>query len=283
MTSECFFECGNQSENLITSGATRIRSMIAASHQRGDNLHEELQVHLDEDLTFTIKCHKSCVSSYTSRTHIQHQVVGVKPRLKREPPPLKRLCRSELSSFVFKLHCIFCGETCSLEYDPSNPSRWRAAYLCKTASCGTGFQDSILEVCGRQKDAWANQVEVRLQGAISDLHAAEVRYHDSCRKNFMLFKIIEANTYASTSDTDLAFDKLVEDIISKKSNIWTSSEVHENYLLHGGKGFCKAVFAKLQKHFDDMLVVFSSSGLSSLLVFHDTVPSVFKLEHPEYQ
>ena len=76
------------------------------------------------------------------------------------------------------------------------------------------FKDSILEVCGRWKDAWENQVEVRLQGAISDLHTAGARYHDSCRKNFMLFKIKEANTYASTSDTDLAFDTLVEDIIT---------------------------------------------------------------------
>ena len=93
----------------------------------------------------------------------------------------------------------------------------------------------------------------------------------------MLFKIKEANTYASTSDTDMAFDKLVDDIISNKSNIWTSSKVHENYLLHSGKGCRKAVFAKLQKHFDNKLVVFSAPGLSSLLVFHDTVPSVFKL------
>ena len=128
-----------------------------------------------------------------------------------------------------KLHCIFCGETCSFKSDPHNPSRWRAAYLCKTSSHGTGlsFKDSILEACGRWKDAWANQVEGRLQGVISDLHAAEARYHDSSQKNFMLFKIKEATTYASTSDTDLAFDKLVEDIISNKSNIWTSSEVHE--------------------------------------------------------
>ena len=76
---------------------------------------------------------------------------------------------------------------------------------------------------------------------------------------------------------DLAFDKLVDNIISNKSNIWTSSEVHENYLLHGGKGRRKAVFAKLQKHFDDKLVVFSAPGLSSHLVFHDTIPNVFKL------
>ena len=47
--------------------------------------------------------------------------------------------------------------------------------------------------------------------------------------------------------------------------------------MHCGKGCRKAVFAKLQKHFDDILVVFSAPGLSSLLVFRDTVPSVFKL------
>ena len=114
-----------------------------------------------------------------------------KMKVKKRTSNSKRLCRSELSSFAFKLHCIFCGETCSLKSDPHNPSRWRAAYLCKTASRGTrlSFKDSILEVCGRRKDAWENQVEVRLQGEISDLHAAEPRYHDSCRKNFMLFKI----------------------------------------------------------------------------------------------
>ena len=66
-------------------------------------------------------------------------------------------------------------------------------------------------------------------------------------KNFMHYKIKEANTYASTSDTDLAFDWLEEDIISNKSNIWISNEVHENYLLHGGKGCRKTVFAKLSR------------------------------------
>ena len=28
-------------------------------------------------------------------------------------------------------------------------------------------------------------MEVQLQGAISDLHAADTRYHDDCRTNFM--------------------------------------------------------------------------------------------------
>ena len=33
----------------------------------------------------------------------------------------------------------------------------------------------------------------------------------------------------------------------------------------------------MQKHFDDKLIIFSAPGLASLLVFHDTDPSVFKV------
>ncbi len=112
-----------------------------------------------------------------------------------------------------------------------------------------------------------------MQGAVSDLHAAEARYHNNCRKNF---KTKQVYSHASTS-TDSAFDKLVEDITSNKSNIWTFSDVHESYLLHGGKGCRKAILANLQKHFTDNLIVFSAPGLSSLLVFRDTDPSVFKV------
>ncbi len=61
---------------------------------------------------------------------------------------------------------------------------------------------SKLEVCNRRKDAWENQVEVRLlQGAVSDLHAAEAR---------VIMTTKQVYSHASTS-TDSAFDKLVED------------------------------------------------------------------------
>ena len=45
--------------------------------------------------------------------------------------------------------------------------------------------------------------------------------------------------------TDSPFDKLVEDITSNKSKVRSFSDVHESYLLHGGKGYRKAVLAKL--------------------------------------
>ena len=60
--------------------------------------------------------------------------------------------------------------------------------LCRTSDRGPSnkpFKEVILDVCKNRNDEWALQVEVRLQGAISDLHAADARYHDDCRTNFM--------------------------------------------------------------------------------------------------
>ena len=65
----CIFNCG-QVGGVYLIGPDRVRSIIAASTIRGDNLHEKLT----EDAK--IGCHRSCVSSYTSKTHIN--------RLKKE-------------------------------------------------------------------------------------------------------------------------------------------------------------------------------------------------------
>ena len=46
--------------------------------------------------------------------------------------------------------------------------------LCRTADRGSGsktFKQSILDKCIERNDAWAGQVQVHVEGAISDLHA----------------------------------------------------------------------------------------------------------------
>ena len=92
--------------------------------------------------------------------------------------------RSDIKQFEFRKNCLFCGETCALIPDPHHPDRWRKAVLCRTADRPgrQSFREAILEACGSRKDEWARQVEVRIMGAVSDLHAADARYHDDCRK-----------------------------------------------------------------------------------------------------
>ena len=47
------------------------------------------------------------------------------------------------------------------------------------------FKQSILDECNERKDEWAGQVRVHVEGAITDLHAADGRYHVDCMSKFM--------------------------------------------------------------------------------------------------
>ena len=152
-------------------------------------------------------------------THIKnpHTTSGGQSKAKRLTSTSEEIMSLKYIFFYFKLHCIFCGGTCTLKSDPCNPSRWRSACLCKTASHGTGlsFKDSILEICNRRKDTtWANQVKQDYKVQSSVIYMQWRHVIISCRKNFMLFKIKQANTCASRS-TDLAFDKLVDCMVVK--------------------------------------------------------------------
>ena len=60
--------------------------------------------------------------------------------------------------------------------------------MCRTSDRGPNnktFKQVILDVCHSRNDEWAWEVQVRVQGAISDLHAMDARYHDDCRVKFM--------------------------------------------------------------------------------------------------
>ena len=77
----------------------------------------------------------------------------------------------------------------------------------------------------REKDEWEKEVEVRLAGAVSDLHAADVRYHDDCRKKFMGKRNVESSSKESVEQVDHAFDATVSEMISDRLRIWSSVEV----------------------------------------------------------
>jgi hypothetical protein len=127
---ECFFNCGLAEQALTAAGAVRIRKIIESSKLRCDNLHIELSNQLEENCDLTINCHRSCVSTYTSSSHItrHRKRLGLEPeRSPNESSPPKRTRRSETPHYSFQDHCIFCGEICMMDKDPRNPSRWRQA------------------------------------------------------------------------------------------------------------------------------------------------------------
>ena len=58
-----------------TAGSQRISTTIRSSQKRQDDLHIELEKRLIEDKHLTIKCHRGCILSYTSNSHIQRHAL----------------------------------------------------------------------------------------------------------------------------------------------------------------------------------------------------------------
>lgn len=130
---ECYFNwkfnCHLKKEALIQAGPVRIENIIKCSKIYGDEKHVDLQNILEKNNELTLKCHKSCVSAYTSKTHTQrHKRQGVKEKEASIPQKITRRSTSG-ETFNFLLHCLYCGESCNIERDKKHPSRWRAAYL----------------------------------------------------------------------------------------------------------------------------------------------------------
>ena len=151
-------------------------------------MHVELQTRLDVDSLHTIWCHKNCVCSYVSpqwlNRHLKRQ--GNEPK-KMDVPMRQR--HSDISSFRFLEHCLFCGPQCSIHSARFEESgSWRRAVLCRTADRGSGsktFKRSILDTCNERNDEWAGQVSVHVEEAISDLNASDGRYDVDCMSKFM--------------------------------------------------------------------------------------------------
>ena len=82
---------------------------------------------------------------------------------------------------------------------------------------------------------------VRVEGALSDLHAADVRYHVNCMASFMSPKSISAAKNASKEDenTDPAFDEVIGEILNV-CGIQLNCIINTSYLAE--KHFCKDPF-----------------------------------------
>lgn len=98
----------------------------------------------------------------------------------------------------------------------------------------------------------------RVEGALSDLHAADARYHVDCMKNFMSANSIAAAQNASKVNVneDPAFDCVTEQIVNDKSRLWNSVQLHHLYQLLGGKILSgRTLLLQIKEHFSDEITV----------------------------
>ena len=261
--------CGDGSSGAFCNvGVERLKT---ASKLRGDGLHEQLL----HDLNTKYKCHKNCVSSYTSSFHIKrylskHDKVSVEPAAKRS-------CRSHAPPFNFKKHCIICGEEC-LPKDPRNPKRWRRVVQCQTADRGETqktFREVILDTCEKRNDELGNNVRLRVLSTVSDLHAADAQYHKDCMSSF---RTNINNSGQKVEAPESAFEQVVSTMLVDISRIWNALEIEETYASFGGTLLTRRqLIQKLSEHFEPNLLVLSSPGIANILAFRNTASKIMKV------
>ena len=155
--------------------------------------------------------------------------------------------------------------------------------LCRTECTSPGqksFKQSILDVCTKRDDEIAHQVKVCVEGAVSDLHAADAWYHVNCMTSFMSPKSVSAaiNNSQEEEKADPAFDSVIDEMSKDRSRLWNSVELFHQNQQFGGKVLVRrSLVQKINDHFKEDLAVRSSPGLASLIVFRKNASTVLNL------
>ena len=159
--------------------------------------------------------------------------------------------------------------------------------MCRTADGGPGqksFKQSILDICTQRNDEIAHQVRIRIEGAVSDLHAADARYHVDCMANFMSPKSIFAaiNRSQKVEKTDEAFNSVICEISKDRSSMWNSVELFQMYQRCGGNALVRrSLLEQIKDYFGEDVIVLSSPGLASMLLFKNNASKVLKLSNDQ--
>lgn len=94
----------------------------------------------------------------------------------------------------------------------------------------------MIEACKKRSDNWVAEVRLRLDGAVSEIHAADARYHVDCKSKILSPKSVASATksVSNNEDSDEALDNLLHIMMQEKSRIWNSVDLCQTYKSGGG-------------------------------------------------
>ena len=119
--------------------------------------------------------------------------------------------------------------------------------------------------------------------ASHDLHAADARYHEDCRKKFCNKRNVSSAAVGEKEEiVDQCFNSLMETMLKDKSRMWTSIELESEYRNTGGTILTRRKLIKKISHFlKDEAMVLSSPGIASIVVFKNKANSMLRIQEVE--
>ena len=269
------------------------QKIIACSKERKDNLYKDFE----KDSVY----HENCYATYTSKEKIT-KYLNKKRKSEIESnssvhgsPENKRL--RSTGTFNFAKACFICTKDCPVENpDPKNPSRWEKnrGILCQTADRGKSndgrprksFKEVLLHCCDERSDFLGEEVRIRLQGAVSDLHAADARYHQMCYRDFVNERNIKAaqNKLDQTSSDKESFNFLLRSIRMDPDRIWKSTELCQIYQDRGGTDTHPTrLLRRLKEYLSDEIYFFKAQGISTVIMHKEKASQTLSLNSTDVE
>ncbi|CAC5403501.1 unnamed protein product [Mytilus coruscus] len=229
--------------------------------------------------------HQECRKLYTNPTEIT--------KSKRQQNILKESVTNipnlrSKSHFSYKDNCLFCGkeaQKCKLKGNDVFPVQT------------DDFQRRTEQVCNDRDDEWAAEVHGRLE-CISDLHAADALYHQTCSVNFRTSKKVptefspdtkaKENNYQGTPAAyGEQFLKIVDYLKEHEDEQITIAElVNKMNELCGEQAYSSVYMKKkLRNHFGENIIITDICGKISVVTLRDTASCVLQefYQRPTYQ
>ena len=76
-------------------------------------MHLDIEPMVHDCGSSTLLLHRNCVSTYTPKTHIKRFLS--RQNITTDEPVVKRTCRSDISTFNFKEHCLYVEKTAHIQ------------------------------------------------------------------------------------------------------------------------------------------------------------------------
>ena len=139
------------------------------------------------------------------------------------------------------------------------------------------YTQYILDHCSKRGGKWASDVSSRIVGDISDLHAADARYHKNCYRAFFTNRQSAPTENRYGKDVDQPINKLIKAVQDDQEKIWTSVELQEMYELEGGKNLsCGTLISELEECLGSDIVVMSCNGYATQIAHRKEAAKLFR-------
>ena len=106
------------------------------------------------------------------------------------------------------------------------------------------MNDNVIKVCGQRGDSHDEEVSSRISGAITDLYAADARYHQTCFTSFVSSQNISAAVKSTSKQkkpdpVNLTFSCVISLLKSDPGKLWNSVKLYDVYSqsLKAAEGF----------------------------------------------